>query len=135
MKKKIVALLSLTLVSLFLLSMDKVSLSLQDPWEVPAEYQKLENPYSAVKDRERIGLSSYAKYCKSCHGNKGRGDGVNSKLLTTPVADFTGDTFKSQTDGSLYYKIYKGRNEMPGFERIITEEEDLWLLVNYIKNL
>jgi len=107
----------------------------QDLWQVPAEYKNLENPYADMKDEDQIGRITFSKYCKSCHGKKGIGDGTAAKLLETPVADFTSGIFKDQTDGSIYYKVYTGRNEMPGFQKIILEEEDLWLLVNYIKSL
>ncbi|MGB5554982.1 MAG: cytochrome c, partial [Flavobacteriaceae bacterium] len=74
------------------------------------------------------------KQCKFCHGNKGKGDGNQANLVDTPVADFTTDTFKKQSDGSMYYKIYTGRNDMPSFEKVITDKEDLWLVINYIKS-
>lgn len=135
MVNKLMPVLVLSLAGILFLSMTVNNAMIQDPWEVPAEYQNMENPYAGVKDRDKIGFDTYAMYCQSCHGKKGLGDGINSKLLETPVASFTEQNFKAQTDGSLYYKIYTGRNEMPSFERIITEEEDLWLLVNYIKSL
>ena len=121
--------------SLFLLSMSHFKLDQQDEWEVPPEYQSMNNPYSDIADKELIGEEIYGMYCQSCHGIKGAGDGINAHLIETPVADFTSDAFKNQTDGSLYYKIYTGRNEMPAFERIIPEEEDLWMVVNYVKNM
>jgi len=48
--------------------------------------------------------------------------------------DFSTDTFKAQSDGAIYYKSFIGRDEMPNFEKKITEEEDRWLLVNYMRN-
>ena len=135
MKKKNITILTIVLTAFIFLSMTAVRTYQQEPWEVPEEYQNMANPYADTPDYDRIGRSAYAKYCKSCHGKSGKGDGVNSKLLTTPVADFTDDSFKAQSDGSLYYKIYSGRNEMPGFAPIIPEEEDLWMVVNYVKNL
>ena len=127
--------LTILLGGFMLLSMTVVKLNQETVWEVPEDYQNLENPYAEVEDEDRIGRITYSKYCKTCHGSKGKGDGSAAKLLETPVADFSADVFKDQTDGSIYYKVYKGRNEMPGFEKIIREEEDLWLLVNYIKAL
>lgn len=127
--------LTILLGGFMLLSMTVVKLNQETVWEVPEDYQNLENPYAEVEDEDRIGRITYSKYCKTCHGSKGKGDGSAAKLLETPVADFSADVFKDQTDGSIYYKVYTGRNEMPGFEKIIREEEDLWLLVNYIKDL
>ncbi|MCW5517234.1 c-type cytochrome [Muriicola sp. Z0-33] len=135
MKYMIIRRLTILLGGFMLLSMTVVKLNQETVWEVPEDYQNLENPYAEVEDEDRIGRITYSKYCKTCHGSKGKGDGSAAKLLETPVADFSADVFKDQTDGSIYYKVYTGRNEMPGFEKIIREEEDLWLLVNYIKDL
>jgi len=116
-----------------LLSMASLSYTQQNPWEVPAEYQDMENPYANVEDDEKIGRILYSRNCKTCHGKKGKGDGTAAQLTDTPVADFTLASFKNQSDGSLYYKVYTGRNDMPGFEKIIPDEEDLWMVINYIK--
>ena len=135
MKNRISRNLALLSGSFLLLSMSVAQLYEQETWSVPEEYVTMKNPYAKADDADRIGRITYSKYCKTCHGSKGRGDGSAAKLLETPVADFTSDTFKAQSDGSVYYKVFNGRNEMPGFEKIVQDEEDLWLLVNYIKSL
>jgi len=134
MKKKKI-LLATIIVGSFVLSTTSMKLNEQDYWEVPVEYQNMENPYENIEDDEKSGRNIYSKHCKLCHGKKGIGDGSGAELLDTPVANFTLDPFKNQTDGSIYYKINTGRNDMPGFEKIITDEEDLWMVVNYIKSL
>ena len=135
MNKRIISLLTIIFTALIFTSMSKVKTYDQDSWVVPEEFENKVNPYANTPDYDRIGRTAYARYCKSCHGKNGRGDGVNAKLIETPVADFTGDSFKAQSDGSLFYKIYTGRNDMPGFDRIIPDEEDLWMVVNYVRNL
>lgn len=120
--------------SFTILSMTVIKTNYQDPWEAPTEYQNMKNPYAGVEDEDRIGRMIYSKHCKFCHGSKGKGDGNQANLLETQVANFTSDAFKNQTDGSIYYKIYTGRDEMASFEKIITDEEDLWMVVNYIKS-
>ena len=35
----------------------------------------------------------------------------------------------------LFYKILKGRDEMPSFSKKITEDNDVWSLVNYLRTL
>ena len=107
-----------------------------DPWPVPSKYQKLKNPYADADDSDdMIGKELYYIHCKSCHGKKGIGDGSKAAELGTPVPDLTLAGFKSQTDGEIYYKSYIGRDEMPAFEKKIDDEEDQWLLVNYLKTL
>ena len=77
----------------------------------------------------------YSKHCKSCHGTKGLGDGTKAEDIDTPIGDFTDPAFSSQSDGSLYYKTFFGRDDMPGFNKKITDEEEKWLLVNYVRSL
>ena len=76
MKKQLLIPVFLLMASFVLLSMG-VS-NLQDPWEVPAKYEKLENPYADTADSEKIGRMLYSKHCKSCHGTKGEGDGAKA---------------------------------------------------------
>jgi len=118
-----------------MLSMTLIKSNLQDPWEVPAKYEKMVNPYADAADDERIGRVLYSKHCKSCHGTKGKGDGTKAKSLDTPAGDFTDASFKNQTDGSLYYKTFIGRDDMPSFKKKIADEEEQWLVINYIKGL
>ena len=109
--------------------------NVQNDWKVPAKYVKMENPFVNASDDEKIGKSLYAKHCKSCHGTKGLGDGTKASSLDTKVPDFSTAAFKKQSDGILYYKTIFGRDDMPSFEKKIVDEEERWLVVNYIKNM
>jgi len=102
------------------------------PWEIPAKYEKMENPY-ADEDLGSIGKMLWSKHCKSCHGSKGLGDGPKAKQLETFPGDFSTETFQAQSDGAIYYKSYIGRDEMPNFEKKFTDEEDRWAVVNYMR--
>ncbi len=106
-----------------------------DKWVVPDKYVKMKNPNASDPDADQNGKKLYAIHCKSCHGTKGLGDGTKAAELKTKIPNFTAPGFKSEPDGSVYYKAYFGRNEMPNFEKKITLEEDRWLLVNYLKKL
>ena len=107
---------------------------LQDDWVVPEKYKNMENPYAQVEDEDDIGKDLYSVHCRSCHGKTGLGDGSKAFELSSDVKDFTANTFKSQPDGAIYFKIIMGRDEMPSFDKKIKEEEDRWMLINYIKN-
>jgi mono/diheme cytochrome c family protein len=104
------------------------------PWDIPSKYVKMENPY-ADEDLNKVGKMLYSKHCKSCHGNKGLGDGPKAAQLETFPGDFSSDEFQSGTDGELYYKSFVGRDEMPNYEKKITDEEDRWAIINYIRTL
>jgi mono/diheme cytochrome c family protein len=135
MKKQILIISTIVLGSFVLLSMTVNELDTQDPWEAPAKYQKMKNPYLNDADAGKIGRILYSKHCKSCHGTKGLGDGKKAEDIDTPIGDFTDPAFSSQSDGSLYYKTFFGRDDMPGFNKKIKDEEDKWLLVNYVRSL
>lgn len=134
MSKLFVIIATMFVGNLVFLSTTILKNSIQDPWEVPAKYQKLENPFASDADAENIGKILFSQHCKSCHGSKGKGDGPKADGLDTPILDFTEASFKEQTDGALYYKTIFGRDEMPSFEKKITEEKDRWLLINYLKS-
>ena len=134
MKRIMILNAGLFLVSIILMSLSNNSLQ-DDAWPVPAKYSKMSNPYASAQDEDQIGKELYMVHCKSCHGSKGMGDGTKAKTLETEVTDLTTESFKSQTDGEVYYKSIMGKDDMPSFENKIKEDEDRWLLVNYLKKL
>ncbi len=129
--KKIKNLLLLAVLSLGLLSFGVV---LQDEWVVPDEYKNMKNPTDPEEDLN-IGKSLYAKHCQSCHGKEGYGDGKKANEVEGDLGDFSSAEFQGQTDGELFYKSYIGRNDMPNFEKKLPDEEDVWLIVNYMRTL
>ena len=134
MKKNALLINAVLFAALFLFSVTNKTQK-SDDWPVPSKYTKMKNPYADVKDSDQIGRELYAVHCKSCHGKKGLGDVSKSKELETKVPDITTSEFKAQADGDIYYKTFIGREDMPGFEKKIKDEEDRWLLVNYCKQL
>lgn len=106
-----------------------------DPWVVPAKFQKMKNPTTADKESLSIGKSLYTKHCKSCHGTKGKGDGTKAAQLETPCGDFTTKEFSTQSDGGLFYKTSEGRDDMPSFKKKIPVQEDIWHIINYMRTL
>lgn len=105
------------------------------PWDIPEKYMKMENPQSLDDaDMVRLGKMLYSKHCKSCHGSEGLGDGPKAKQLETFPGDFSSEAFHNQKDGELYYKSYIGRDEMPNFEKKITDEEERWAIITYMRS-
>ena len=104
-----------------------------EPWDIPSKYVKMENPHSDDGDLVKVGKMMYSKHCKSCHGNKGLGDGPKAKQLETFPGDFSTEEFHANTDGELYYKSIIGRDEMPNSEKKITEKEDRGSIINYMR--
>ena len=106
----------------------------QDEWIVPDKYKKMQNPVSADTDKD-IGKSLYSKHCKSCHGKEGYGDGPKADEQEGDLGDFSTAEFQAQTDGELFYKTSFGRNDMPEYTKKMPEDEDRWLIVNYMRTL
>ena len=106
----------------------------QDEWVVPAKYEKMQNPTDPTVDLS-IGKSLYSKHCKSCHGSKGLGDGTKADEVEGDLGDFSSAEFQAQSDGAIFYKSYIGRDDMPNYEKKIPDEEDVWLIVNYVRTL
>lgn len=105
------------------------------PWNAPDKFVKMKNPVASNKESIAAGKELYVKHCKSCHGTKGLGDGTKAAQLKTKCGDFTTKTFQAQTDGSIFYKISEGRDDMPKFKKKIPDEEDIWSIVNYLRTL
>ena len=99
------------------------------------ELLKTKNPIAKNDESNAAGKTLYMKHCKSCHGAKGLGDGPKSKELDTPCGDFTTKDVIDQTDGELFYKIKEGRDDMPSFKKKITDDEEIWSIVNFMRTL
>jgi mono/diheme cytochrome c family protein len=105
------------------------------PWNVPDAYAKKSNPVKSDGESLKNGKELWGKHCSSCHGKAGAGDGSKAAQLETEMQDFAKDVVQKQSDGSMFYKILEGRDEMPTFKKKIPDESDIWSLVNYIRTL
>jgi len=103
-------------------------------WIVPTKYQTLKNPTNPKVDLS-IGKSLYSKHCKSCHGKEGYGDGPKAEEQDGDLGDFSTEDFQAQTDGALFYKTTFGRDDMPEYTKKMPDDEDRWLIVNYMRTL
>lgn len=101
-------------------------------WVAPASAEDLVNPNEVNDEIIAEGLIVYKRNCRSCHGRKGDGQGMEAAELMTPATDFTNVSFVDQSDGSMYWKIAEGRDEMEAFKSVLDEDE-IWAVVVYIK--
>jgi len=101
-------------------------------WIAPESADELANPIEVTEKNLKEGQKLYRKHCRSCHGRLGDGKGSGIANLKTVVTDFTNPEFLNQTDGSMYWKIAEGRDEMESYKKKMYEE-DIWLTVIYIK--
>jgi mono/diheme cytochrome c family protein len=133
MKRNIVFTTLLSVILVAGLMSFSVSQDQPKPWPVPAEYKSMKNPVKADAESLQIGKMNYNKFCASCHGKTGLGDGPKARMLETFSGDFSGDFFQNQTDGEHFYKTKVGRDEMPAYDKKIADE-DIWHIVNYMRS-
>jgi mono/diheme cytochrome c family protein len=81
------------------------------------------------------GKKLYEDNCLMCHGEKGAGDGITGENLLVKPADLTdAKLMKSETDGSLFWKITTGRAPMQSWKDTLSDTQR-WQLVDYIRTV
>ena len=108
--------------------------------EVAADYKgkKFEGTVDAEKGKKLFKL-----HCVTCHGDSGKGDGVQAAgfAKTVPVANLTDASMKDVGDDYIFWHISVGPDAskqfgsgMTAFKDIISEE-DRWQLVAHVRTL
>jgi len=100
----------------------------------PPSADTIKNPIKGDETSIAGGKLIYVQYCVTCHGNKGKGDGIAAPGLPKPPADHTSGFVQSQTDGALFWIISVGNNPMPSYKKTLTTTQR-WQVVNYIRTL
>ncbi|MCY1721202.1 cytochrome c [Prolixibacteraceae bacterium Z1-6] len=103
----------------------------QETWVVPETNLEKISPFVFDDDLIKDGEALYENLCISCHGTVRKN---NPMVFVPSPGDPASEKFQSQTDGSMFYKINKGRGGMPGFEPTL-EEEEIWSLIGYFRSL
>jgi len=107
---------------------------------IDAESDVLVNPRPASLASLENGRVQYMRYCRTCHGNEGLGDGPVS--MTGDISGPFGGVLpiagpasiaRVRSDGHIYTTIRYGRRRMPGHTRIASQ--DRWDIVNYVRYL
>jgi mono/diheme cytochrome c family protein len=132
--QKIATLMVTALIALFFLFGNAVNAqqAKPKPWPVPDKDKAMKAP---AKADAAAGKELWAKHCKSCHGSKGLGDGPKAASLKTFSGDFSSAAFQAGTDGEIFYRTNKGRDEMPAYEKKIPDANDRWALVAYMRTM
>jgi mono/diheme cytochrome c family protein len=105
----------------------------KNDWPVPAEAKKMKNPVPPSSAALAAAKSNYDERCANCHGDTGKGDGSDAAMYSVMPADLTDEHMMSQmTDGEIFYKISEGRNPMPAFKKLLTDEQR-WQLVHFVR--
>jgi mono/diheme cytochrome c family protein len=106
----------------------------QEPRRNP-EAQKIKNPEPSNSESIEAGKKLYQRFCASCHGPQGKGDGGLALAGGTP-SDLTDDTWDfGSTDGEIFVAIRDGVSaDMLAYKEKLTEKQ-IWQVVNYLRSL
>jgi len=124
----------LVLGAVFTLMAPDVASQTTTAWKAPARAAGKQSPIPANASSVAAGKKVYVENCESCHGPKGRGDGLLAKDLDRRPGNLANETMWDQTDGELFWKITQGNRPMPAFGDFMAEEPR-WQVVSYIRTL
>jgi hypothetical protein len=100
-------------------------------WDIPVQEARRLNPIEVSPQSLERGETLYRENCLRCHGNYGFGDGPQARGLRIPPANLH-HAARHYSDGALFYIIRKGRDPMPAWEGVLSEDE-LWNLINFLR--
>jgi cytochrome c oxidase cbb3-type subunit 3 len=94
-------------------------------FEVAAPAPSPEVPEVAlVSGNSARGAAVYRSECAACHGEEGKGDGSAAAALTPRPPDLTrSEHLQTMSDEELLQYLSVGAGSMPGYDKILTEEE------------
>lgn len=101
---------------------------------VHAGAQALKNPVTATPESVAAGEKLFTQYCAECHGDEGRGDGMEGDGMDPPPANLTDRQWKhGSTDGEIFAVVRDGtRDGMKAFKKKLTPDQ-IWNIVNYVR--
>jgi mono/diheme cytochrome c family protein len=103
--------------------------------KIPPEEARRENPLKGSAAAAAVGKRLYASQCAMCHGAEGDGKGDLADIMKLKLLDYRDpNALKNRTDGELFYILTKGRENMPGEEGRMKEEQR-WQLITFIRSL
>ncbi len=101
----------------------------------PPDIPAVTNPINSSQESVGRGKIVFDVNCATCHGISGNGQGPAAHGITTfPRQLWVWNNTDSSTDGYLYWFVTNGRNEMPPWGLVLSENER-WDVINYIKTL
>jgi mono/diheme cytochrome c family protein len=104
------------------------------PWVAPADADNLKSTLTVTPAVLAEAKTLYTANCAPCHGDKGRGDGPAAPGLNPKPADHSSEAVQKQSEGAIFWKLSEGRNPMPAYKKIFTDQQR-WELVAYIRTL
>ena len=107
---------------------------------IDAASDVLVNPRIPNLDSIQNGRVQFERYCSTCHGLQGLGDGpvsvtgeINGPFAGVLAVAGPTSIARIRSDGHIYTTIRYGRRRMPNYSRI--QPDDRWDIVNYLRYL
>ena len=95
---------------------------------------EVKNPLPALSKKE---LQETARLfninCAICHGATGAANGPLSSKIGA-IANLTTPAYVAMADGTMFYSIYYGKNNMGSYSSQLSRKQR-WMLVHYIRTL
>ena len=100
-------------------------------WVAPEEAAQKKNPVNADQASVTRGRELFMNNCAYCHSGDGRGMEAAEAGLSKAPPDLI-KRLAGHSDGDFFWKIEKGRGDMPSFEGTMQEKE-IWDIINFLK--
>ena len=111
--------------------------------ELEALQKVRKNPVPATDESIKGGRTVYARFCRSCHGLQGKGDGVTAPAGSKPANLVDEKWDHGGTDVQIFRTIKEGIKRKPPADPPYFMEpwsgkisdEDIWNTVNFLRDL
>ena len=105
-------------------------------WMAPPEAKNAKNPVTYNDASVDQGKTLFREYCVDCHGAKADGKGPTAAALKRMPADLSSAQTRGLSDGEIFWRISKGDDIMPSFEKTFPLSVDQrWQLVNFVRSV
>ncbi len=101
-------------------------------WMAPKDAADIKNPIALNDTSVAKGKKSYSQNCASCHGDNLEGLSAEASGLEMASPNLK-KRIKSHSDGDFFWKIQRGRGDMPSFADELSDDQT-WEVINYIRS-
>jgi mono/diheme cytochrome c family protein len=105
--------------------------------EAAAEQRKGGNPIPMTEESIKAGSVVYAKWCRSCHGLRARGDGIAAPPGTKPANLVDAEWKHGSTDAEIFKNIKEGIAPYDAMkpQAAALSDTDIWNVINHLRSL
>ena len=96
-----------------------------------------DNPIPTSEESIAAGRTVYVRFCASCHGTRGLGDGAAAISDTQPANLVDDEWARGSTDAEIFKTIADGVPPEYAMEEWLgrVSEADIWNVINYLRSL